>query len=56
MKTYLVVWKIDIEADSPQEAALQAQIAQRDPESGATYFDVEDEQGVIVTVDLEEEV
>lgn len=41
MKTYLVTWKIDIEADSPEEAAAIALMIQRDPESSATFFEIE---------------
>lgn len=40
MKTYLVRWEIDIEADSFKEAAEQALLIQRDPSSIATVFDV----------------
>ena len=40
MKTYTVVWAIEVEADNPTEAAVQAQIIQRDPESEAQVFDV----------------
>lgn len=40
MKTYRVVWEIDIEADSPREAAIKALEIQRDPLSTATVFDV----------------
>lgn len=37
---YLVAWYIDIEADSPKEAAEEALRIQRDPSSIATVFDV----------------
>jgi hypothetical protein len=42
MKTYLVRWEIDIEADSPEEAAARALMIQRDndPANTATVFDV----------------
>ncbi len=42
MKSYLVRWEIDMEADSPEEAATKALIVQRDqdPENSATVFDV----------------
>lgn len=40
MKTYLVVWEIDIEANSPHEAARKAREIQLDPQSTATSFDV----------------
>ena len=38
MAEYLVTWKIDVEADSPQEAAQMAREIQQDPESTATVF------------------
>lgn len=37
---YLVTWIIDIDADSPEEAAKKALEIQRDPNSIATYFTV----------------
>jgi len=46
---YRVTWKIDIEADSPEEAAARALIVQRDPESIATVFEVR-ERGKTKTV------
>ncbi len=67
MKSYKVTWDIDIDADSPREAALKAQVIQRDPQSTATCFDVfeqveytsrrgftEAEDGMQVHVDLSE--
>lgn len=39
---YRVKWEIDIDADSPQEAARAALKIQRDPSSIATVFDVRD--------------
>ena len=38
MKTYRVVWEIDIEADTPLLAAWRALKIQRNPESIATQF------------------
>lgn len=55
-KRYLVTWVIDIEesADNPTEAAVQALIIQRDPESTATHFTVTDKDtGETVEVDLD---
>ena len=55
MKTYLVTWTIDIEADAPEEAAAQALIIQRDndPANTATVFSVQEHgSGETVTVDL----
>jgi len=55
---YRVVWAIDIEADSPKEAAREALRIQRDRESIATVF-VVDEHGSYgsksETIDLAEE-
>lgn len=42
MPEYRVRWEIDINADSPEEAAARALIVQRDndPANSATVFDV----------------
>jgi hypothetical protein len=40
---YLVKWEINIDADSPREAAVKALEIQRNPESTATCFTVGDE-------------
>ncbi len=42
MKTYIVTWSIDIDAESPEEAAEQALQIQRDYDSFATEFEVKD--------------
>jgi hypothetical protein len=42
---YLVLWKIYVEAESPEDAAEEALAAQRNPESRATAFEVRDEWG-----------
>lgn len=54
---YLVTWEIDVEANSPQEAAKLALAIQRDPESTATFFGVRDVDGKPKTiyVDLADE-
>lgn len=41
MPTYHVTWEIDIEADSPEEAATVARYIQLDPENIATVFAVD---------------
>lgn len=52
-KRYLVTWEIDMDADSPEEAARDALRIQRKADSIATVFDVTDtETGDNVTVDL----
>ena len=52
MTTYSVNWSIDIEAESPVEAARQALEIHRDPNSTATVFDVYDKDGNHTRIDL----
>lgn len=40
MPSYLVKWEVDIDADTPYEAAELARVMQLDPESEATCFDI----------------
>lgn len=54
MKTYYVEWNIDIDADNPREAAEKALAIQRNHESWATVFNVYDDRGELVQVDLED--
>lgn len=53
MKSYRVVWEIDLDADSPQEAAAQALAIQKDTYPGtlADHFSVWDEDGNRTEVD-----
>jgi hypothetical protein len=51
---YLVTWKINLSARHPKDAAIMALQIQRDPESIATVFEVKDQDGKIIQVDLEE--
>jgi len=37
---YRIKWEIDLEADSPEQAARLAQAIQRDPKSTASIFEV----------------
>lgn len=57
MKSYRVVWEIDIDANSPKEAAEEARRIQLDPESEAVVFDIfyQDETTHIDLLDYEEE-
>jgi hypothetical protein len=56
MTQYRVMWEIDIEADTPEEAAREAQITHRDAFSEANCFDVEDQAtGLTVFVNLDGE-
>ena len=41
MKTYRVVWVMDIDADTAESAARIALNVQRDPQSTATVFEVD---------------
>ena len=52
---YRVTWTIDLDADTPEEAARKALEIQRDPESIATCFIVTDAHGNRCDVDLGEE-
>ena len=53
-QTYRVRWEIDLDADSPSEAAELALSIMLDSESTATVFDVTDEAGETTRVDLED--
>jgi hypothetical protein len=50
-----VIWEIDVDAEDPREAAEQALAIQRNAQSTATVFDVTDERGQTVRVDLMEQ-
>jgi len=53
MPEYRVIWEIDIDAESPREAAQEALRVQRDRFSDAVVFVVEnDEEGTIDQIDL----
>ena len=58
MPEYIVRWEIDIDADSPREAAEKALEVVRDPASIATFFQVLDrdslEEAEWESVDLAE--
>lgn len=49
MKTYLVTWEIELDAETPEAAARAALAIQRDPNSLATVFNVDG-----TAIDLEE--
>ena len=50
---YTVIWTIDLDADSPEDAARKALTIQRDPNSWATHFEVRDPQGRTHEADLD---
>lgn len=53
MTQYLVTWEIELDADSPEEAAEVAREIHRDPDSLATHFEVIDSvTGRVVVVDV----
>ena len=52
---YLVIWEMDIYADSPREAAEQAWGYMRAPDSIANVFLVLDKSGAETIIDLEEQ-
>lgn len=55
VKTYLVSWEIEIDAESPQAAAKQAFQIQQHPETKATVFVVQEfETSEQVTLDARE--
>jgi len=53
-RKYLVTWKVDVEAVSPLDAALQARSIQRDEDSAATIFTVASDESSW-TVDVGDE-
>jgi hypothetical protein len=52
IRTYKLIWEIDIDAASPKAAAKKAREYQLDPDSTATVFDVFNEKGKKTRVDL----
>jgi hypothetical protein len=54
VQTYRVIWEIDVEADSPKDAAELARNFQAAPDTIATIYDVRDEVGELSRVDLQE--
>ena len=56
MKTYIVIWEMEIEAENKLEAAELAREIQKDPESVATVFTVQDtEDKSVETLDSDPE-
>lgn len=52
MPQYHVIWEIDLDAESPEDAAHQALSIHRDPQSVATVFAVE-HKGICTVIDVE---
>ena len=55
LSEFTVKWEIEVDADSPWEAAKQALSIMRDRGSDATYFNITDAKGELYDVDIEEE-
>lgn len=53
MREYTVVWRIELTAESAEEAAREAQKIQRDLEGWAGVFDVYDKKGCGERIDLD---
>jgi hypothetical protein len=61
MAEYKVAWVIEIDADSPQEAASAAKEIQLDPDSEANHFIVTDKDGnhlnlLLVSIDDQKQI
>lgn len=54
MRTYRVTWEIELDAETPEDAAREALEIQRNPDSTATVFKVYDEKGIDHAFDLTE--
>jgi len=54
VKTFSVSWNIDIDAETPEQAARIALEIQRDPVGTATVFEVSDDDGVLGEFDTSE--
>jgi hypothetical protein len=54
MQLFTVTWVIDVEAESPEGAAIEALNIQRDPTSIATIFMVQEYRSPAVLVDTQE--
>ena len=56
MAEFRVTWEIDVDAESPQEAAREAFSTMLDPDNEyLPCFTVKDERGNVLTVDLQDE-
>ena len=53
-QTYLVAWSMNIDAESPADAARQALGIHRDPESLATVFHISSDDGTDTVIDIED--
>lgn len=51
---YKVVYRTEVSANSPKEAALEVEKVIRDPVE-RPHFEITDEQGVMTNIDLDQE-
>jgi hypothetical protein len=54
MDEYLVTWRIELSANSPEDAARQAREIQLDPDSTPLVYRVSGPRGEQYAIDLEE--
>ena len=54
MQEYKVVWQIELDAESVEEAAFKALMINRDPDSIAVVYEVTDKFRVTTFVDLDD--
>jgi hypothetical protein len=52
--SYRVTWIIDVEADSPHDAALSARATQLNPNSIATIFTIKGRDGTVLCIDTDD--
>ena len=55
MKNYCVTWELELDADSPEEAARLAWKFMRETDANCNCFTVCDDEGNVTRIDLEEE-
>lgn len=52
MPTYRVLWEIDVDANTLEEAVARTKEIQLDPNSEANFFTVTDEEGKSIQIEL----
>lgn len=55
MKSYSVSWEIELDAETPQDAAREAWKIMRLTDSSANCFTVCDDEGNVTRIDLQKE-
>ena len=54
MPEYTVTWTIEIEAETPEQAARQARRIQLDPSNRSDHFEVTDEEGTTYDINADD--